>query len=76
MIYNIHILAGLVASIATYIFTQDEPLTPEDDVDRRKQQVQEDDSSEFDSTSFKKFPVEVNSLTRVRVLPLNVKFSE
>lgn len=43
---------------------KDEPLTPEDDVDRRKQQVQEDDSSEFDSASFKKFPVEVNSLTR------------
>ena len=50
--------------------SQDEPLTPDDDVDRqlraRKQQSTEDDSAEIEAASFKKFPVEVNSLARVR----------
>ena len=48
---------------------QNEPLTPDDDVDRQlkahKQQTHEDDSAEIEAASFKKFPVEVNCLTRV-----------
>ena len=50
---------------------QDEPLTPDDDVDRHlkggKQQLGDDDSAEIEAASFKKFPVEVNALTRVSV---------
>ena len=46
-------------------------MTPNDDVDRqlraRKQQSAEDDSAEIEAASFKKFPVEVNSLARVRM---------
>jgi hypothetical protein len=48
---------------------KDEPLTPDDDVERqlrsRKQQSSDDDSAEIEAASFKKFPVEVNSLARV-----------
>ena len=48
---------------------QDEPLSPSDDVERqlrsRKQQSTDDDSAEIEAASFKKFPVEVNSLARV-----------
>lgn len=52
------------------VVLQDEPLSPEDDVDRQlkasKTKSIEDDSAEIEAASFKKFPVEVNSLTRVR----------
>ena len=34
----------------------------------RKQPSAEDDSAEIEAASFKKFPVEVNSLARVRVV--------
>ena len=51
------------------LFLQDEPLSPEDDVDRQlknsKVKSLEDDSAEIEAASFKKFPVEVNALTRV-----------
>ena len=51
------------------ILSQDEPLSPEDDVDRQlkasKTRSVEDDSAEIEAASFKKFPVEVNALTRV-----------
>ncbi len=52
--------------------SQDEPLTPDDDVDRqlrarKQQQPNEDESAEIEAASFKKFPVEVNSLARVSV---------
>ncbi len=64
---------------------QDEPLTPDDDVDRHlkggKQQLHDDESAEIEAASFKKFPVEVNALTRVSVCmctvePLNVDTPE
>ncbi len=50
--------------------SQDEPLTPDDDVDRqlrtrKQQQPSEEESAEIEAASFKKFPVEVNSLARV-----------
>ena len=48
---------------------QDEPLSPEDDVDRQlkagKSKSVEDDSAEIEAASFKKFPLEPNALTRV-----------
>ena len=51
-------------------YLQDEPLSPDDDVDRQlkasKSKSVEDDSAEIEAASFKKFPVEVNALTRVR----------
>jgi hypothetical protein len=50
---------------------KDEPLTPDDDSDlqsrTKKQQSHDDDSAEIEAVSFKKFPLDVNSLTKVRV---------
>jgi FKBP12-rapamycin complex-associated protein len=47
---------------------RDEPLSPEDDVDRQlkagKSKSSEDDSAEIEAASFKKFPLEPNALTR------------
>ncbi|CAI7993434.1 Serine/threonine-protein kinase tor, partial [Geodia barretti] len=47
---------------------RDEPLSPEDDVDRQlkagKSKSVEDDSAEIEAASFKKFPLEPNALTR------------
>lgn len=57
--------------LSWFLPPQDEPLTPDDDVERqlrsRKLQSTDDDSAEIEAASFKKFPVEVNSLARVRL---------
>ena len=61
-----------------FFFLKDEPLTPDDDVDRqlkgRKQQVQDDDSAEIEAASFKKFPVEVNTLARVNLTTTTILY--
>lgn len=58
-----------IINVLPFLPPQDEPLTPDDDVERqlrsRKQQSSDDDSAEIEAASFKKFPVEVNSLARV-----------
>ena len=54
-------------------------MTPDDDVERqlrsRKQQSTDDDSAEIEAASFKKFPVEVNSLARVSTLVLYAEYN-
>lgn len=55
-------------------YVQDEPLTPDDDSDRqnksKKQQNHYDDSAEIEAVSFKKFPLDVNSLAKVMLLKI------
>ena len=54
-----------------YLLFKDEPLAPEDDVERqlraKKLQTAEDDTAEIEAASFKKFSVEANSLARVKM---------
>ena len=65
-------------TVSSFFFLKDEPLTPDDDVDRqlkgRKQQVQDDDSAEIEAASFKKFPVEVNTLARVNLTTTTILY--
>ena len=69
LVLLIFMLDFRVSNFFSIKYPQDEPLSPNDDVERqlrsKKQQSTDDDSAEIEAASFKKFPVEVNSLARV-----------
>ncbi len=71
---HLHILTSphphILTHTPSHTHTQDEPLIPEDDVDRKakRQQPDEDNSAEIEAASFKKFHMEVTALSRVSEL--------
>ena len=63
-----HYICGILETcLCLLLRPQDEPLVPDDDVDRKikRQQPDEDNSAEIEAASFKKFHMEVNALSRV-----------